>query len=458
MRRLAGDRDPIEVVTEHARNAVLRALDSGWTGPPFDPLALADLLNLVVVPNDAVRDARTVPVGKNRVQIEFNPNRPRGRMRYSLAHEIAHTFFPDCAERVRDRAAHSELTGDDWQLEALCNIAAAELLIPAGSFNAIEGRRPAIDLLLAEQRRFDVSTEALLIRAARVADESFAMFCASRVEEGRLAGRYQLDYVIPSRTWHDESLERRGGILPSSSAVAHCSGIGFTARAEETWGGAARGLKVHVECAGIPPYPGARVPRVAGVFWGADTADTALATPSISVVRGDATKPRGDGVKLVVQVVNDATPNWGGGGFATAVRRAYPDVQADFQEWWGAVPRDARRLGQVRIVRVGSDIWVASVIAQHGYGASASPRIRYAALRQGLDRAAKFAAEHGASVHMPRIGCGQAGGSWVIVEELVRETIVAAGRPVIVYDTPDANLRLREEQPSLELFAPRTTT
>ena len=26
--------------------------------------------------------------------IEFNPTRPRGRLRFSLAHEIAHTLFP----------------------------------------------------------------------------------------------------------------------------------------------------------------------------------------------------------------------------------------------------------------------------------------------------------------------------------------------------------------------------
>src|SRR5687768_8534187 len=85
---LSGDQDPIAVITERARATVLTALDQGWAGPPFDPIVLADLLNLEVVPTETVRDARTVPVGKGRVRIEFNPTRPRGRMRYSLAHEI----------------------------------------------------------------------------------------------------------------------------------------------------------------------------------------------------------------------------------------------------------------------------------------------------------------------------------------------------------------------------------
>ena len=65
-------------------------------------------------------------------RIEYNPNRPRERRRYSVAHEIAHTLFPDCAKRVRHRGSHhgKRPGSDDWQLEALCNIAAAEILMP----------------------------------------------------------------------------------------------------------------------------------------------------------------------------------------------------------------------------------------------------------------------------------------------------------------------------------------
>ncbi len=53
-------------------------------------------------------------------------------MRFSIAHEIANTLFPDHIERVRNRRAAVVTRNDDWQLELLCNIAAAEFLMPGG--------------------------------------------------------------------------------------------------------------------------------------------------------------------------------------------------------------------------------------------------------------------------------------------------------------------------------------
>src|SRR5450756_2519558 len=100
---LAGGDDPVEAITLRARELVTRAIDAGWPGPPFDPVALAaKYLGLKVVATDEVADARTVPTPTG-PRIEFNPNRPRERRRYSVAHEIAHTLFPDHAERVRNR-------------------------------------------------------------------------------------------------------------------------------------------------------------------------------------------------------------------------------------------------------------------------------------------------------------------------------------------------------------------
>jgi hypothetical protein len=432
---LSGDRDPVAVITEKARATVLTALDNGWTGPPFDPIALADLLKLEVVPTETVRDARTVPLGKGGVRIEFNPSRPRGRMRYSLAHEIAHTFFPDCAERARERAPHGQSEGDDWQLEALCNIAAAELLMPFGSLSSLATARPDIDLLLADQRRFDVSTEALFIRAARGSEEACAMFCASRTGEEQESRQYRLDYVIGSHAW-SSPVVRRGTTLPANSVVADCSAIGFTARADESWGPDDGSAQLHLECVGIPPYPSQRIPRVIGMLWqaGADTLDP---NPSISYVRGDATLPRGDGPKMIVQVVNDSTPNWGGSGFASALRTRFPQTQSDFKDWWEKHPSGKARLGETRVVHGEGAIWSASIVAQRGYGPSTSPRIRYSALQSGLEYVTRMAKECGATVHMPRIGCGQAGGSWHVVEGLIRETLAAAGVHTIVYDPPE---------------------
>eukprot|EP00803_Ostreobium_quekettii_P007839 evm.model.scf_634.3 EVM.evm.TU.scf_634.3 scf_634:28232-28699(-) len=93
-------------------------------------------------------------------------------------------------------------------------------------------------------------------------------------------------------------------------------------------------------------------------------------------------------------------------------------------------------LGQVQCVQVSAGaLWVANMVAQRGVRRSrgAAP-IRYDALRACLSRVAAFAAGEGASVHMPRIGCGLAGGRWGDVERVVEEEVVGRGVAVYVYD------------------------
>ena len=85
------------------------AVERGWTGPPFDPIELAAIRGIRVHPNAAISDARVFVVSDNFL-IEYNPHKSRGRVNYSIAHEIAHTFFVDCKEKIRNRACiHAEL-------------------------------------------------------------------------------------------------------------------------------------------------------------------------------------------------------------------------------------------------------------------------------------------------------------------------------------------------------------
>ena len=60
--------------------------------------------------------------------------------------------------------------------------------------------------------------------------------------------------------------------------------------------------------------------------------------------------------------------------------------------------------------------------------------VRHEAVDTALDHLAGHALELGAPVHVPRIGCGLAGGRWSRVEPLVEERLVERGVPVTVYD------------------------
>jgi hypothetical protein len=60
--------------------------------------------------------------------------------------------------------------------------------------------------------------------------------------------------------------------------------------------------------------------------------------------------------------------------------------------------------------------------------------IRYEAVLAGLDKIGVFAAENSATVHMPRIGCGLAGGTWDQIEPLLISAIADRDILITVYD------------------------
>jgi O-acetyl-ADP-ribose deacetylase (regulator of RNase III) len=95
-------------------------------------------------------------------------------------------------------------------------------------------------------------------------------------------------------------------------------------------------------------------------------------------------------------------------------------------------------LGAVQFVQVERYVWVANMVGQRGIrtGSKGVP-VRYEAIDTALERLADKALELGASVHMPRIGCGLAGGTWSRVEPLITERLVKRGVAVTVYDHGD---------------------
>ena len=131
----------------------------------------------------------------------------------------------------------------------------------------------------------------------------------------------------------------------------------------------------------------------------------------ILYIKGDATAPIGSGVKVITHICNDIG-GWGK-GFVLALT-----------------------LGAVQFVNVENELYVANMIGQHGIykDSKGLPPIRYDAVRQCLKEVALFAIDHKASVHMPRIGCGLAGGKWELMEQIIKEELITKEIAVTVYD------------------------
>eukprot|EP00443_Scrippsiella_acuminata_P010239 CAMPEP_0115183520 /NCGR_PEP_ID=MMETSP0270-20121206/8495_1 /TAXON_ID=71861 /ORGANISM="Scrippsiella trochoidea, Strain CCMP3099" /LENGTH=259 /DNA_ID=CAMNT_0002596589 /DNA_START=52 /DNA_END=828 /DNA_ORIENTATION=+ len=87
------------------------------------------------------------------------------------------------------------------------------------------------------------------------------------------------------------------------------------------------------------------------------------------------------------------------------------------------------RLGAVQFLPTSTHlIEVANMIAQKGIKSrrrgETFDKLDYVALQEALDKVGRFAAAKAASVHMPRIGCGLAGGDWERIEQIVRKTLL----------------------------------
>jgi Zn-dependent peptidase ImmA (M78 family)/O-acetyl-ADP-ribose deacetylase (regulator of RNase III) len=369
-----------------------------------------------------------IAVGSNCFQIEYNPNKPPARMRFSLAHEIGHTLFPDCGAAVRNRLHVHGSRDDDWQLELLCNIAASEFLMPIGSGIKLEHEPTTIDNLLHLQSKYEVSTEAIALRMAGLTSDPCTVFVAARSSEEGDHG-YRIDYSIPSRS----SLLQipRSFQVKRSTILQECAAIGFTAKGTESWPGLP---EMDIECVGIPPYPTRRWPRIVGIAR-AHSLDrgTDLRT---KYLYGDALDPRGTGPKIIAHIVNDKTPNWGA-GFPLVLKKKWPVTQKDFRDWALSGQRNLS-LGEIHVTTISNDLKVVHMIAQHGYGPSPRPRVRYSALKECLDKLSSLASNESAAVHMPKIGTGQAGGSWSVIADLIDDALIKRNVPVTVYLLPNS--------------------
>jgi len=159
----------------------------------------------------------------------------------------------------------------------------------------------------------------------------------------------------------------------------------------------------------------------------------------LNFVKGDATRPQGDGPKLIVHVCNNIGA-WGA-GFVMAISRRWPEPEAAYRGWYGVRdthPETRFGLGSIQHVKVEDDLYVVNMVAQHSIRgrdtSSHGPPLRYPALRQCLQKVVQLAQTQQASVHMPRIGCGLAGGMWEHVQDIIEETLVLGGVKTTVYD------------------------
>lgn len=153
----------------------------------------------------------------------------------------------------------------------------------------------------------------------------------------------------------------------------------------------------------------------------------------IRYIQGDATRPQAKANRIIAHICNDLG-GWGK-GFVLAISKRWPEPEAAYRAWHRDRAKNDFALGAIQVVPVEPYLWVANMVGQRGMKTgSKGPPIRYEAVRTCLRKLAAEAERLGASVHMPRIGCGLAGGRWEQVEPIVVDELVSRGMDVTIYD------------------------
>jgi hypothetical protein len=127
---------------------------------------------------------------------------PLVRRRFSVAHELCHTFFYELVPEVK--FVPHEVDGGE---ERLCNYGAAELLMPAARIKrSARNTNPGLAMLNNLCECYNVSMEAMLVRL-----RSLGLWeCQLTVWYRTNAGQFALDRSVGGKTadwrWVDDSL------------------------------------------------------------------------------------------------------------------------------------------------------------------------------------------------------------------------------------------------------------
>jgi Zn-dependent peptidase ImmA (M78 family) len=279
MELAAPNEEPEEVIRRRCRELVAAAKESGWNGPPYDPEILAGFCDIEVeaVDADIHADARIFPYHDGRLLIQYTRNVSAERQRFSICHELTHTRFPDCYEEVRYRQNKGKFDSRHQALEKLCNIGAAELLIPHEDFVArLNGRQPSLELANELRKTFGCSMEAMLYRLVDLSNQPCAVvFLTKRLKpkEERRHPEFDLGLETPHpkfRVDYSRNSAAFAGYFPQHksapdlSVVYKAVGQHFPS-AVENWD--IYGLEEHaVQAAALPVIANNPADRVAALF------------------------------------------------------------------------------------------------------------------------------------------------------------------------------------------------
>ena len=121
-----------------------------------------------------------------------------------------------------------------------------------------------------------------------------------------------------------------------------------------------------------------------------------------------------------------------GAGVAAAIRKKWPAVyqaDVDYDDF-----DEGEKIGEFSTVKVdGKQVY--NIYTQVGYKPRSQDHFEYDGFRDGLSKVFKDMKNHGlASLALPKIGAGLAGGDWVRISAIIDEVSNEFSIPVTIYE------------------------
>jgi hypothetical protein len=166
---------------------------NGPLRPPIDPTQLAELCGVLGIEHrPMIPEGVLTPVeGGFRIYLQSNFAQQRDvspRQRFTVAHELAHTFYYELSGGIPKQAKGSPRGS---ALERLCHIGAGRILIPDVLLKReieARGEVTSVEAILDLAKVFNVSVEVLIRRlhaTEGMADYNFAAIFVGAISEGK---------------------------------------------------------------------------------------------------------------------------------------------------------------------------------------------------------------------------------------------------------------------------------
>ena len=155
--------DPEQIIRSLLQDKLTEARKVLWEGPPFNPETLASIMGIQCEASEELThgdDAELFPAENGRMVIRYNPDKPKTRRNFSIAHEIAHTFFPGYKDQRSARHQVGKFDPEN-EVEFLCDLAASQIVMPTPEFDSdVKSKGISLKSLQELSKLYEVSLEA----------------------------------------------------------------------------------------------------------------------------------------------------------------------------------------------------------------------------------------------------------------------------------------------------------